>query len=247
MEAGFVFDRPRHRSVLAVLEAMDTESLARCGFLFGGGTRIVLDLGEYRESEDVDFLCSSSAGYAEMRIAVKSRSYAALFTFEGLSKFSFPREPRIDQYGIRFPAMLGDETLKVELVREARIELDPGTRPPWSPADCLAMVDCYAEKLLANSDRWADRQILSRDLLDLAALRAHHGPIPPEAWGKVERAYKSAPREDLVKALGMLDSDSEYRRRCFEGLAVQGKSEVGRGLELLGEDIGQRRRAPTAL
>jgi Nucleotidyl transferase AbiEii toxin, Type IV TA system len=217
---------------------MDAEALARCGFLFGGGTRIVLDLGEYRESEDVDFLCSSSSGYAEMRIAVKSRSYAALFTPEGISTFSFPREPRIDQYGIRFPAMLGDETLKVELVREARIDLDPGIRPSWSPVDCLAFVDCYAEKLLANSDRWADRQFLSRDLLDLAALRALRGPIPPEAWSKVEQAYKSAPREDLAKALAMLNRDAEYRRRCLDGLAAHAESDVRRGLLLLSKNLG---------
>jgi hypothetical protein len=238
MEAGSVFDSHRHRSVLATLEVMNAEALARCGFLFGGGTRIVLDLGEYRESEDVDFLCSSSAGYAEMRIAVKSRSYAALFTPDGLSKLSFQREPRIDQYGIRFPAKLGDETLKVELVREARIDLDPGIRPPWSPVDCLALVDCYAEKLLANSDRWADRQFLSRDLLDLAALRALRGPIPPEAWSKVERAYKSAPREDLTKALALLEADAKYRRRCLESLAVRAERDVVCGLSLLRDTPG---------
>lgn len=232
-----MFERPRHRSVLAVLEAMDGEALVRCGFLFGGGTRIVLDLGEHRESDDVDFLCSSSAGYAELRLAVKRRSYAALFTPDGLARLSFPREPRIDQYGIRFPAMVGGETLKVELVREARIELDPGVHPIWSPVECLALVDCYAEKLLANSDRWADRQFLSRDLLDLAALRALRGPIPPEAWSKVEQAYRAAPREDLVKALAMLDSDAEYRRRCLEGLAVRAEGDAVRGLALLGDDL----------
>jgi hypothetical protein len=234
-----MLERPRHRSVLAVLAAMDGEALARCGFLFGGGTRIVLDLGEYRESDDVDFLCSSSAGYGDMRLAVKSRSYAALFTEEGLSRLAFPREPRIDQYGIRFPVMLGDETLKVELVREARIDLDPGVRPSWSPVECLTLVDCYAEKLLANSDRWADRQVLSRDLLDLAALRVHCGPIPPESWRKVEQAYKSASRADLAKALALFDSDAKYRRRCLEGLAVRAESDVLCGLSMLSDDLGR--------
>jgi hypothetical protein len=236
-----MFERRRHQSVLAVLEAMDAETLRRCGFVFAGGTRIVLELGEYRESDDVDFLCSSSAGYGELRLAVKSRSYAALFTPAGLSRLSFPREPRLDQYGIRFPVKLGEETLKVELVREARIELDSGVRPSWSPVDCLATIDCYAEKLLANSDRWADRQVLSRDLLDLAALRVHCGPIPPESWRKVEQAYKSAPRADLAKALALFDAGPDYRRRCLEGLSVRGESDLLRGISLLGDDLDREK------
>ena len=62
-----MFRRPAHRHVLALLEALDAELLERCGFLFGGGTRIALELDEYRESQDIDFLCSRAAGYAELR------------------------------------------------------------------------------------------------------------------------------------------------------------------------------------
>jgi len=36
---------------------MKIENLVRCGCLFGGGTALVLQLGEYRESVDIDFLC----------------------------------------------------------------------------------------------------------------------------------------------------------------------------------------------
>lgn len=232
-----MFERPRHQSVLAVLAAMDGEALGRCGFAFAGGTRIVLDLDEYRESDDVDFLCSSAAGYGELRLEVTSRAYEALFTSAGLKRLGFPREPRLDQYGIRFAVLLGEETIKVELVREARIELDPSVRPPWSPVDCLSIADCYAEKLLANSDRWADRQVLSRDLLDLAALCARHGSIPPEAWRKAEKAYKSAPRADLAKALAMFGSDEAYRRRCFEGLGIRRRAGLLNGLSRLAEQV----------
>ena len=37
--------------------------LEQCHCYFGGGTRIVLELGEYRESKGIDFLCSSRDGY----------------------------------------------------------------------------------------------------------------------------------------------------------------------------------------
>ena len=51
-----IFEREAHRVVLAVLEALRADVLLACKFLFGGGTRIVLELDEYRESKDIDFL-----------------------------------------------------------------------------------------------------------------------------------------------------------------------------------------------
>lgn len=233
-----MFRRPQHRSVLAVLSAFRADLLSRCRFLFGGGTRIVLDLDEYRESHDIDFLCSDPSGYADLRLAASQQSYQGLFKAESLETLSFPREIRVDQYGIRFSVVLAGEALKVELIREARISLEPATQPEWSPVGCLSLVDCYAEKLLANSDRWADRQVFSRDLIDLAALRARVGPIPEPAWSKAEAAYRSAPRTDLRKALSVFAEDSGYRHRCLEGLRIEEPSLILNGLSLLGQDSG---------
>jgi nucleotidyltransferase AbiEii toxin of type IV toxin-antitoxin system len=233
-----MFAREAHRVVQAILGLLRADVLRHCGFLFGGGTRIVLDLGEYRESKDIDFLCSDPQGYSDLRFDVSRQGYPALFTAEGLERLELPREIRIDQYGIRFAVALGTTALRIELIREARIDLGPGERPPWSPVDCLSIPDCYAEKLLANSDRWADRQILSRDLMDLAALRARCGPIPDSAWSKVEAAYKSAPAEDLRKALDLINGNPEYRQRCWQGLEVQDADPLLMGLQLLGRDLG---------
>jgi len=223
--------------VLAVLQDLRADVLADCRFLFAGGTRIVLELDEYRISKDIDFVCSEAEGYAELRLAATRQGYSALFTQNGQTRFQFPREMRVDQYGIRFPVGFDGDHLGVELIREARIDLDAGERPAWSPVDCLSMADCYAEKLLANSDRWADRQVLSRDLIDLAALRKKLGPIPESAWRKVEMAYKSAPEADLVKALAAFEEDAAYRQRCFAGLSVVDDSDVREGLALLRQDL----------
>lgn len=233
-----MFERPEHRLVLEVLQGLRSDVLTDCRFLFAGGTRIVLGLQEYRVSKDIDFLCSQAEGYAQLRLAVRQRSYAALFTPEGQARFQFPREIRVDQYGIRFPVVYGNDHLRVELIREARIELDSGERPAWCPIDCLSIQDCYAEKLLANSDRWADRQVLSRDLIDLAALREQLGPIPDAAWRKAEAAYKSAPKTDLVKALNAFAEDPAHRRRCFDGLSVVAVPRILNGLALLRQDLG---------
>lgn len=234
-----MFKRPQHRNILALLEAFDAEKLARCKFLFGGGTRIVLQLDEYRESRDIDFLCSDREGYAELRADASMGGYAALFKPDARDQLRFPREMRIDQYGIRFPVELEGEVIRVELIREARIDLDPGVRPDWSPVDCLSLTDCQTEKLLANSDRWADRQVLSRDLIDLGALRSRCGPVPEVAWVKAEKAYRSAIRQDLFKALDAFAEDASHQRRCFEGLHIDRPEKILEGLSLLRIDASQ--------
>jgi Nucleotidyl transferase AbiEii toxin, Type IV TA system len=233
-----MFRREPHRSVAVVLGFLQSAKLSSCHVLFGGGTRIVLDLVEYRESEDVDFLCSDPEGYAEIRFQAATGGFSALFTAEGMRELQFPREMRIDQYGIRFAVLEGPRTIKVEIIREARISLDPGVRPAWSPVDCLSLADCYAEKLLANSDRWADRQVLSRDLIDLAALRSRIGPIPPEAWKKAELAYRSAVPGDLRKALALLLGDAAYRERCFQGLRIDDPEPLLAGTSQILRDLG---------
>jgi hypothetical protein len=144
---------------------------------------------------------------------------------------------KIDQYGIRFPVESGGDLLKVELIREARVDLDPGVRPEWSPVDCLSLSDCYAEKLLANSDRWPDRQVLSRDVIDLSVLRMRLGAIPASAWQKAERAYKSAVRTDLRKALEAFLGDPRHQEHCFQGLRVDDPASVFEGVGLLLREI----------
>jgi hypothetical protein len=136
----------------------------------------------------------------------------------------FPREPVTDQYGIRFPAVLpGAHPLKVEVVREARIELGAGERPAWSPVDCLSRRDAVAEKLLANSDRWLDASVLSRDLLDLAAAREAWGPLPASAFANAARAYGDATSSDLARAASrFLDPEQAgHRERCLRGLSIE--------------------------
>lgn len=68
------YRRAHHRSIVRLLAALDGEFLLHCGCYFGGGTRLALLLHEYRESRDIDFLCSSRPGFRELRSAVDGRS-----------------------------------------------------------------------------------------------------------------------------------------------------------------------------
>jgi hypothetical protein len=232
-----MFRRELYRAMARVLDAFDAEALEKTSFRFGGGTCLALRHGEYRVSRDIDFVCSDASGYAGLRLSVRERGYDALFPASKRTDLSFPREIRTDQYGLRFPVVVGGASIRVELIREARITLGPAERASWTSVPILSVPDAFAEKLLANSDRWADRDELARDLVDLAVLRISHGPIPDAAWAAVEGAYSRAPVEDLRKAATRFLAEPAYQQRCFTGLDVERPEEVLRGVRALLSDL----------
>ncbi|MDB5526206.1 MAG: hypothetical protein JWM58_3969 [Rhizobium sp.] len=87
--------RPEHKIIVEALSLMRTAFLLENRCWFGGGTAIVLKLGEYRRSADVDFLCSDQDGYRELRQAAQRDGIAAFFD----SPVTLLREIRTDQYG----------------------------------------------------------------------------------------------------------------------------------------------------
>lgn len=232
-----MFRREIYRSMALVLDAIDARMLVQTSFRFGGGTCLALGHGEYRVSRDLDFVCSDPSGYAELRFAVRQVGYDALFPASKRASLGFPREIRADQYGLRFPVVVNETSIRVEMIREARITLGPAEQALWTPVPLLSVTDAFAEKLLANSDRWADRDELSRDLVDLAVLRLAHGPIPEAAWAAVEQAYRSAPAQDLRKAAERFLAEPDYQHRCFTGLDVEDTGDVLRGVRALLLDL----------
>jgi Nucleotidyl transferase AbiEii toxin, Type IV TA system len=232
-----MFRRDVYRTMARVLEGLDVGALARTSFRLGGGTGLALAHDEYRVSRDLDFVCSDPKGYADLRSSARERGYEALFSQEARATLVFPREIRIDQYGLRFPVLVDGTSIRVEMIREARIALGAAAQAAWTKVPVLSITDAFAEKLLANSDRWADREDLARDLVDLAVLRAAHGPVPEAAWSAVEGAYGAAPRQDLRKAAERFLGDPAYQRRCFTGLDVEGADGVLLGVQALLADL----------
>jgi hypothetical protein len=116
--------------------------------------------------------------------------------------------------------LLVDEVpVKLEVVLEGRIGLDC-ERVDDLPVPVLDRTGLFAEKLLANSDRHADRSTYARDLIDLLVMTEHWGDIPGEAWSKAKSAYGDAPGNDLRRATLALREDPDYLKECFEMLAV---------------------------
>lgn len=212
-----MFKRPHHQRVARILDALNVPLLTEAACYFGGGTAIVLLLDEYRESVDVDLLCASHEGYRTLRNAVNENSLGPLLT----QAMPLARAVRADRYGIRTFLMVDDVPIKFEIVREDRIPLQAQTHP-GIPILTLSQVDMFAEKLLANTDRWADRSTTSRDIIDLAMMVHHWGPIPPSAWLKVEDAYGASARRAFVKAQELL-ADEAHLAECLRKMSMEAR------------------------
>jgi hypothetical protein len=209
-----LFRRPHHQRVHKLLQALNAPLLNSIGCFFGGGTAIVLLLGEYRESVDVDLLCASSEGYRTLRNIVSERSLGQLLT----EPVELARDVRADRYGIRTFCKIEDTPIKLEIVREDRIQLT-GEAHPLLPVTALSRVDMYAEKLLANADRWADRGTASRDAIDLAMMIKHWGDIPAASWAKATQAYGDSVAKALVRARDLL-SEPTFARACLTKMGM---------------------------
>lgn len=222
-----MFKRPHHQTIATVLGAMNADFLRDAKCYFGGGTAIALLLNEYRESVDMDFLCADQEGYRKLRASVFANGLGELFPV-GVQTL---RDVRSDRDGIRTILVVDGTPIKFEIVREARIELD-GRSVPEIPVPCLTRNDMFAEKLLANADRYGDKAVMSRDLIDILVMEQHWGPIPSPAWDKASNAYGDSVYVALRKAKELLGGDRQYLDGCLEKMGIDDDvaSEIERGL-----------------
>jgi predicted nucleotidyltransferase component of viral defense system len=195
-----MFRRDKHKTIALILSFLDSASLGNSKCYFGGGTAMAMLHGEYRTSFDLDFLVSDSESFSSLRALVRSEGLISLFDLEHRQLLS-SSPARIDQYGIRSSLRFLDTEIKFEIIREGRIEFEiPLETDQILGITTLTETDLIAEKLMANSDRYQDQGVFSRDIIDLAFapvgdIRNHRG------FSKAESAYGKSIEKDLLAAL----------------------------------------------
>lgn len=215
-----MFQRQHHNDILHALQRLNGDFLSDAACYFGGGTAIVLNLGEYRESVDIDFLCASREGYSKLREAIWGRNDLSAFLLPG-SEIKTLRDVQTDQYGIRTIIGVGEAKIKFEIVREARIDLS-GSVDQRFGVPVLTRHCMYAEKLLANADRWLDKAVLNRDLIDLAMMISRWGPIPDEAWNLAEEVYGDTVEKSYKSAVECL-RNADWLQHCMNEMRIDSK------------------------
>jgi hypothetical protein len=225
-----------HELILIILQSLRAESLREWGIYFGGGTLISVLNGEHRLSQDLDFI-TNDRGYRQLRNNIQERGYDAIF--QNMDRLQFPRQIQADQYGVRFPIAIDHQIIKLEIIAEGRIELEEPIYPQELPVPCLSSLDCWAEKLLANADRWNDDRLRSRDLIDLSVLRLV-SKMPQKAVTKAENAYNVIPA--LKSAIDRFQANGDWRYRCYQSLAIDRPDLIIDGIDLFAADFD---RTPT--
>lgn len=220
------YERARHITVDKVLARLNADFLAQAKCFFGGGTRIVLELKEYRESADIDFLCSDREGYRALRSTIQPDSLGQLAS----APIELLREVRADQYGLRTVLQIDHEPIKFEIVNEARIDL-AGVLIERLHVPCLDRTCCFAEKILANDDRGLDESVASRDVIDIAYMI--------EAWGmqaflegalKARDAYGTGVNDTLRSSARKLSQNKSYFKKCVTTHGITDVTTLASGL-----------------
>lgn len=230
-----MFDHKHHNLINLVLNSLNESIFLDTGAFFGGGTLISLLHGEYRWSKDIDFICPVGPGYKKLRSLVFDSSHRPEVFFKTTTKLEFPRDLSATQYGVRFLVVADETPIKFEIVAEARIHLNKPQFFHWGGLPCLGFDDQCTEKLLANSDRWIDSSIESRDLIDLAILRTS-SPFTKDSIEKAEQAQPTI--EPLKRAIEFFQTKPDHRRKCYKALEIQECCLIIDGLDLLAADFG---------
>jgi hypothetical protein len=213
------FTREHHQKIAHVLESLNHEKLSNAHCYFGGGTAIALKYDEFRESVDIDFMVSDIVGYRQLRSdATDPGGLANLFS--NLGQIDASHDVRADQYGIRSVVKIMGSSIRFEIVLEGRIPFDQsGDTDKIHGVQCLTVADLIASKLLANSDRWGDVSVFSRDLIDLVMMR-----FTTREWQngfeKSTTAYGESIHRDLIKACDAFIGKPMHVQGCLSRLKM---------------------------
>ena len=219
--------------ILKILKNLNSQLLEDCQIYLGGGALSNLELGRYRYSQDIDFICSDLQGYRNLRVQIAKLGHQTLF--RKLDNIQLTSSPLMDQYGIRFPVKVAPNIqIKLEIITEVRINLESPIYPTWCNIASLGLIDRFALKLLANADRYLDHRSYSRDLIDLSLYR-NSDPIPPEAIEKAEIIYPVI--EPLIEAITNFQSQPDYRNDCYQQLQIDNPVIVIDGIDLLAQNF----------
>lgn len=209
-----MFNRERHNAILDLLQSFNSDFLLKANCYFGGGTAISLALDEFRESVDIDFICSDDEGYRLLRSTTVSDNLGELLN----KPVKYLEDVRTNKYKINTALESNGIAVKVEIVREGRINIS-GEYNKELQVPVLSKEDLFAQKLLANADRGLDRASMSRDIIDLAVMIDKWGEIPIASWYKAVEAYGKTIPDYFAKSI-LLIHDEKHLKKCLTTMAI---------------------------
>lgn len=213
------FNRPHHQKIDELLHCFDPDFLRQNNILFGGGTRISIELNEFRESVDIDLFCIGQNAYRAARSSVNNISFGQLLK-QGCELERYAgREIRADRDAIRAILVGSEQPIKLEIINFSNSRLLPEESNPIFPIACVSRVGCFATKLTANADRYKNHR---KDILDLCMMRNEWGDIPRSAWEIACEEYgESTIYLALKSALRNLHGNANALKEAVDSLKIE--------------------------
>lgn len=197
-----------HQVIESALDNFNADFFCEHNIIFGGGTRIALELGEFRESVDIDFLCPNKESYRAVREQVTNINLGNLVKEE----FTYLRDVRADRDAVRTVIDYQGTKIKLEFVSFDNYDLSATIDKSQFPVPFLDQTSCFYTKLLAN----ADRKLIEpyKDIFDILAMFNAWGSIPEQAISLAESHYgKKVIIPDVITSLkDMMNKPDNYLR-----------------------------------
>lgn len=203
-----------HQIIESALTKFNADFFYENNIIFGGGTRIALELDEYRESVDIDFLCPNKQSYRAVRSSVTNVRLNKLVNEE----FHYPREIRADRDAVRTIIKHEGVNIKLEFVSFADYDLKLENDTNKFVVPYLDRASCFYTKLLANSDRKLQEPY--KDIFDLLAMYKVWGNIPEGAIKLAEAHYGEAV---IIPSLRIALEDIIKRKKDYYSAAKRVK------------------------
>lgn len=212
-------NRQYHDAIIDVLGQFNAEYLIENRIYFGGGTRIALELNEFRTSVDIDFVCPDKASYRAVRTQVSSNSLGALVD----RPLSHKREIRADRDGVRTIIESKGVSIKLEFVAFDNYQLKAMESLGWG-VPVIDKESCFITKLLANADRY--NQPIKKDIIDLIMMHKAWGEPSDAVWSEVDSHYGTAGREALTESLEAIIFTPSVLDRTFSVCDIKEKERI---------------------
>ncbi|MFQ3245365.1 MAG: hypothetical protein ACI9SP_002012 [Arenicella sp.] len=201
-----------HQAISSALKKFNNVFLQEHNIIFGGGTRIALEINEFRESVDIDFLCPNKESYKAVREQATNISLGLLVKQD----FKYLRPIVFDRYAVRTWIEHEGSSIKLEFVSFDNYELKSELNTELFPIPALDHNSCYYTKLLANADRKLAPP--HKDIIDLLAMRSEWGRIPNNAIDLAVTHYgRPTVIGSMIKALEHIQKNvAEYKQNASD-------------------------------
>lgn len=222
MDITDCFRFPLHNSALRLIHGhLNLELIESCNLYFGGGTLCSMRYGEYRESVDIDFLCSDHEKMRNLNI-----------NYEKISDLPKARDSDFMRDSVRLWLKFEEQIFKVEFVKEYRIPLQAER---FQGILSLTPTSLLACKLMANVDRGAPSSYQHlKDMVDITAVYMDSPNLLKPAWDIAHGYYKewldtrtaqTLNTTEFKSALDKFGIDGEQKYR-FENSFLDLKQEI---------------------